>query len=149
MPLRPLMRTYVYRVLRRSEQSSTKGLGFVNGLVEMSEDVVEGISAGDVDVAGLKSRAVFGGTDGNAGSDRRAGLRLGVNRLLLLMAEMWVQLRSVDVPPQLKESGHVIAIIDRSNFAGELIECVMPRLQRSQKMANFDILSKLLESWQV
>ena len=64
-----------------NEQSPTKGLGFVNGLVEMSEDVVEGISAGDVDVAGLESRAVFGGTDGNAGSDRRAGLRLSVNRL--------------------------------------------------------------------
>ena len=57
--------------------------------------------------------------------------RAGKTYLLLLMAEMRVQLRSVDVPPQLKESGHVIAIIDRSNFAGELIECVMPRLQSS------------------
>ena len=47
----------------------------------MSEDVVEGISPGDVDVAGLESRAVFGGTDGNARSNRRAGLRLSVNRL--------------------------------------------------------------------
>lgn len=124
-------------------------IGLVDGLVEVLEDVVEGISSGDVDIARFESHTVLDSADGNARSDGGSARRLGLDRLLLLMAEKRVELRPVNVPPQLEEGSHVVVVANGTDFATEFVVGVMPRLQSAQKVANFDVLTKLLESGQI
>jgi len=104
-------------------------IGLVDGLVEVLENVVEGISSGNVDIARFESHAVLDGADGNARSDGGGAPRLGLDRLLLLMAEKRIELRPVNIPPQLDEGSHVVVVAHGTDFATEFIIGVMPRLQ--------------------
>jgi len=115
----------------------------------MLEDVIEGISSGDVDFSRFEGHAMLDRAHRDPGSDGRRRGRLALQRLLLLMAEKRVKLGPVDVPPELKEGGDVVVVAYGSHFPTEFIIGVMPWFQRAQEMADFDVLSKFLKGGQI
>ena len=46
-----------------------------------------------------------------------------------MKTKMGEEFRSVDIPPQLQERGHVIIVADGLDFAAKVVERVMPWLQ--------------------
>ena len=49
--------------------------------------------------------------------------------MLLLKTKMGEEFRSVDIPPQLQERGHVIIVADGLDFTAKVVKRVMPWLQ--------------------